>query len=105
MFQILRYVRLNSRSREHTSSTSELNDFFEKGENTMFSMPDMAVILLVVLVIFGAGKLPEIGSALGKGIKDFKKAVEEEPPKIPVEKIESPESKSTGDDSTKTPSS
>ena len=56
----------------------------------MFSMPDMAVILVVILVIFGAGKLPEIGSALGKGLKDFKNAVEEEPPKKPKEKIESP---------------
>ena len=53
----------------------------------MFSMPDMAVILVVILVIFGAGKLPEIGSALGKGLKDFKKAVEDEPPKKPEEKI------------------
>jgi sec-independent protein translocase protein TatA len=68
----------------------------------MFSMPDMAVILVVILVIFGAGKLPEIGSALGKGIKDFKKAVEEEPPKNPEEKIEGPESKSLIDDSSKT---
>jgi len=68
----------------------------------MFSMPDMAVILVVVLVIFGAGKLPEIGSALGKGIKDFKKAVEEEPPKKQEEKIEGPESKPFIDDSSKT---
>ena len=68
----------------------------------MFSMPDMAVILVVILVIFGAGKLPEIGSALGKGLKDFKKAVEEEPPKKPEEKIEGPESKPVLDDSSKT---
>ena len=30
------------------------------------------MILLIVLLIFGAGKLPEIGKALGKGIKEFK---------------------------------
>ena len=69
----------------------------------MFSMPDMAVILVVVLVIFGAGKLPEIGAALGKGLKDFKKAVEEEPPKNHEEKIEGPESKPALDDSSKDP--
>jgi sec-independent protein translocase protein TatA len=68
----------------------------------MFSMPDIAVVLLVVLIIFGAGKLPEIGAALGKGIKDFQKAVEEEPPKKPEEKIEAPESKPILEDSSKT---
>jgi len=68
----------------------------------MFSMPDVAVILVVILVIFGAGKLPEIGSALGKGLKDFKKAVEEEPPKKSDEKIEGPESKPVIDDASKT---
>jgi len=45
----------------------------------MFSMPDVAVILGVVLLIFGPGKLPQIGESLGKGIKSLKKAVEEEP--------------------------
>ena len=67
----------------------------------MFSMPDMSVILLVVLIVFGAGKLPEIGSALGKGIKDFKKAVEEEPVK-PEEKVEKLESKPVFDDPSNT---
>lgn len=38
-------------------------------------MPELLVILVIVLVIFGAGKLPEIGGALGKGIKNFKKSV------------------------------
>jgi sec-independent protein translocase protein TatA len=74
-----------------------------KEDYTVFSMPDMAVILVVILIIFGAGKLPEIGSALGKGLKDFKKAVEEEPPKKPEEKIEAPESKPALDDSSNAP--
>ncbi len=43
----------------------------------MFSMPDVAVILGVVLLIFGPKKLPEIGASLGKGIKSFRKATEE----------------------------
>ena len=33
---------------------------------------------MVVLIIFGAGKLPEVGQALGKGIKNFKSAMSEE---------------------------
>jgi len=43
----------------------------------MFSTPDLLVIFAVVLVVFGAGKLPEIGKSLGKGIRDFKEATEE----------------------------
>ena len=41
-----------------------------------FGMPAMIIILLIVLVIFGAGKLPEIGAAMGKSIKNFKNATE-----------------------------
>lgn len=40
-------------------------------------MPELMVILVIVLIIFGAGKLPEIGGAIGKGIKNFKKSVRE----------------------------
>ena len=39
-----------------------------------FGMPELMVILVIVLVVFGAGRLPEIGSALGKSIKNFKRA-------------------------------
>ncbi|MEW6443467.1 MAG: twin-arginine translocase TatA/TatE family subunit [bacterium] len=38
---------------------------------------ELIVILVIVLIIFGAGKLPEIGGALGKGIRNFKKATRE----------------------------
>ena len=41
-----------------------------------FGMPELIVILVIVLVVFGAGRLPEIGAALGKGIRNFKKASE-----------------------------
>jgi len=37
-------------------------------------MPELIIILVIVLVVFGAGRLPEIGSALGKSIKNFKRA-------------------------------
>ena len=35
-------------------------------------MPELIVILVIIVIIFGAGKLPEIGSGIGKGIKNFK---------------------------------
>ncbi len=38
-------------------------------------MPELIIILVIVLVIFGAGKLPEIGKGLGRGIRNFKKSV------------------------------
>jgi len=39
---------------------------------------EIIIVLVIVLIVFGAGKLPEIGGALGKGIRSFKKATEEE---------------------------
>ena len=39
-----------------------------------FGMPELIVVLVIVLVVFGAGRLPEIGSALGKSIRNFKNA-------------------------------
>jgi sec-independent protein translocase protein TatA len=41
-----------------------------------FGLPEMIILLIIVLVIFGAGKLPQIGSAFGKSIRNFKKASE-----------------------------
>jgi sec-independent protein translocase protein TatA len=41
-----------------------------------FGIPEMIIILVIVLVVFGAGKLPEIGGAMGKSIRNFKKAAE-----------------------------
>ena len=55
-------------------------------------MQELLIILVIVLIIFGAGKLPEIGSALGKGIKNFKKTMNDnneianQPPKKEDEK-------------------
>ncbi len=40
-------------------------------------MPELIIILVIILVIFGAGKLPEIGSGLGKAIKGFKNSANE----------------------------
>ncbi len=44
----------------------------------MFSMPDAAVILAVAIVVFGPKKLPDIARSLGKGIREFKDAAEED---------------------------
>lgn len=41
-------------------------------------IPELLIILVIVLVIFGAGKLPQIGGNLGKAIKNFKGSVKEE---------------------------
>lgn len=41
-------------------------------------MPELIVILVIIVIIFGAGKLPEIGSGIGKGIKNFKEATSHE---------------------------
>jgi sec-independent protein translocase protein TatA len=38
-------------------------------------MPELAVILVIALVLFGPSKLPQIGSGLGKAIRDFKKGI------------------------------
>jgi sec-independent protein translocase protein TatA len=39
---------------------------------------ELIIILVLVLVIFGAGKLPQVGGALGKGIRNFKKGIKDE---------------------------
>lgn len=57
-------------------------------------MPELIVILVIILIIFGVGKLPDIGSGLGKAIKSFKRSMSEEieidvtPPKEEKEKLE-----------------
>ena len=67
-------------------------------------MGEIVLIFLVVLLLFGAKRLPEIGSALGKGIREFKGSVREiegelkapledlksVPPKTPSDKDEGP---------------
>ncbi|MCD6320368.1 MAG: twin-arginine translocase TatA/TatE family subunit [Candidatus Desulfofervidaceae bacterium] len=41
-------------------------------------LPELLIILFIVLIIFGASRLPEIGAGLGQGIKNFKKAFKED---------------------------
>lgn len=49
-------------------------------------MPELVVILAIALVIFGPGKLPQLGSSLGGAIRGFRKAVDE--PLQPERKID-----------------
>lgn len=37
---------------------------------------ELGIIVLIVLIVFGAGKLPQVGGAIGKGIREFRKAKE-----------------------------
>lgn len=46
-------------------------------------MPELLLILLIVVIIFGAKRIPEIMGGIGKGIKTFKKSMDEEPPPAP----------------------
>jgi sec-independent protein translocase protein TatA len=46
-------------------------------------MPELIIILVIILIIFGAGKLPEIGAGVGKAIKNFKSATTDAEKKEP----------------------
>ena len=39
--------------------------------------PELMIILVIIMIIFGAGKLPEIGSAFGNSIRNFKKSMKD----------------------------
>ena len=43
-----------------------------------FGATELVIILVIVLIIFGAGRIPEIFGALGKGIREFRKSQSEE---------------------------
>jgi len=63
---------------------------------TMFGnigMPELILIFLVVLLLFGAKKLPELAQGLGKGIREFKKAMREEEPPTQIRSSEVEEKK------------
>jgi sec-independent protein translocase protein TatA len=48
-------------------------------------MPELIIILVIVLIVFGAGRLPEIGAGIGNAIKNFKKATTEKTEDEPKE--------------------
>ena len=51
-------------------------------------MPELIVILVIILIVFGAGKLPEIGGAIGQGIRNFKKSSKEGEEEAEAKKLE-----------------
>jgi sec-independent protein translocase protein TatA len=42
-----------------------------------FGLPELILILLIVVLVFGVGRLPEVGGAVGKSIREFRKTVQE----------------------------
>ena len=40
-------------------------------------VPELVIILVIVMVVFGVGRLPEVGSALGRSIREFRKSQSE----------------------------
>jgi len=44
-------------------------------------IPELLIILAIIILIFGASRLPEIGRGIGKGIRNFKDATKEDPEK------------------------
>ncbi len=56
-------------------------------------MPELIIILVIILIIFGAGKLPEIGTGLGKAIKGFKNSAKEIDAEVKPDTEEDPEKK------------
>jgi len=48
----------------------------------MPSMPELLIILAIVVLLFGAKKIPDLAKGVGKGIKDFKKAIKDDEEKV-----------------------
>ncbi|HQT94852.1 MAG: Sec-independent protein translocase TatA [Acidobacteria bacterium 21-70-11] len=45
-------------------------------------IPELLLILLIVIIIFGAGKLPQLGKGMGEGIRNFRDSLKgDQPPK------------------------
>jgi len=62
----------------------------------MPGMPEMLIILAIVVLLFGAKKIPDLAKGMGRGIKDFKKAIKDD-----EEDIKEVASKTTDDVETK----
>ena len=57
-----------------------------------FGWPEILIILVIVILIFGVGKVADVGPALGKAIRGFKDAVQDDDLETPVEEGEEEES-------------
>ncbi|PLX88831.1 MAG: twin-arginine translocase TatA/TatE family subunit [Desulfuromonas sp.] len=54
---------------------------------------ELLIILVLVMIVFGAGKLPQVGGALGKGLRNFKKGMNDADAEIEEAQVESIEKK------------
>ncbi len=54
----------------------------------MLAGPDLLVILVIALVIFGGNRISELGAGLGKGIRNFKKGLQEDDAEATPKKLE-----------------
>jgi sec-independent protein translocase protein TatA len=60
-------------------------------------VPELLIIFLILLVIFGAAKLPQLGRGLGEGISNFKKGLKESEKKERLESRDEGEAAATGE--------
>ena len=68
--------------------------------------PELMIILVIIMIIFGAGKLPEIGSAFGRSIKNFKSSMKEaESEELPEDSSSVEPQESTSEKTTEAPKS
>jgi sec-independent protein translocase protein TatA len=65
------------------------------------SFSHILILLLVLVLVFGAKRIPEIGSSLGRGIKEFQRSLKDatspDPPPAPPRNLEPPSASSGGD--------
>jgi sec-independent protein translocase protein TatA len=62
---------------------------------------ELIIVLFIILVVFGAGKLPDIASGLGKGLRDFKKVMQEPDAPDPKEPPKQPPDEAPGEEETR----
>ena len=62
---------------------------------------ELLIILVLVMIVFGAGKLPQVGSALGKGLRNFKKGVNDAEENIEEGEVEEIDAKDKKEDKDK----
>jgi sec-independent protein translocase protein TatA len=65
------------------------------------SMPELLIILAIVVLLFGAKKIPDLAKGLGTGIKDFKKAIKDDEKKESIDAEEKVADTKPVEDSTK----
>lgn len=58
--------------------------------------PELVIIFAIVLVLFGAGRLAELGKSLGQGIREFRRATSEDEPEASAARREEPEARHPG---------